>query len=307
MPHKEVILPDFLIVGAAKCGTSSLYQYLIQHPEVFMSAVKEPRFISSQFTPFPLKGPGDDRVEAWYVKTFAEYVKLFENARRYKAIGEASADNLYFYEKAIPVIKEVLGNPKIIIILRDPVKRAFSAYQHLKRDKREFLSFQEALQKEQERIEDNWEFIYHYTETGKYYQQVKAYLENFDQVKIVLNEDLSAHPQQVMKEIFKFLEVNPSFIINSSLRHNISGIPRSRWLHHILSSENAVRKTLRPAARLILRKKSREAIFHRLNSLNLRRQPRASAEYINLKKIFAEDINKLSKLIKRDLDVWKGV
>ena len=146
-------LPNFLLVGAAKCGTSSLHKYLDQHPEIFMSKHKEPRFISSQATPFPLNGPGDHKVEAWYVKNYDDYEKLFEGAGEYPAVGESSADTLYFYKGTIPVIKKYLGDPKIVIMLRNPVKRAFSAYQHLVRDLREDLSFEEGLEREPERIE----------------------------------------------------------------------------------------------------------------------------------------------------------
>jgi hypothetical protein len=97
-------LPNFLIVGAAKCGTSSLHNYLAYHPQIFMSKVKEPRFISSQFTPFPLNGPGDHKVESWYVKNFNDYVKLFENTNGALAVGESSADTLYFYKNNIMAI-----------------------------------------------------------------------------------------------------------------------------------------------------------------------------------------------------------
>src|SRR5688572_32259706 len=99
------ILPNLLIAGSAKCGTSSLHSYLAQHPEIFMSRKKEPRFITSQCTPLPLKGPKDHRVEKWYVKTFPEYTNLFKEAKAHKVIGESSADNLYFYKYSIPVIK----------------------------------------------------------------------------------------------------------------------------------------------------------------------------------------------------------
>lgn len=89
-------LPNFLLVGAAKCGTSSLHKYLDQHLQIFMSKVKEPRFISSQVIPFPLNGPGDHKVESWYVKKYRDYLKLFESAEGYPAVGESSADTLLF-------------------------------------------------------------------------------------------------------------------------------------------------------------------------------------------------------------------
>src|SRR5687768_6547415 len=194
-------LPNFLIVGAAKCGTSSLHKYLDQHPEIFMSKVKEPRFLSSQVTPFPLNGPGDHKVEAWYVKNYSDYIKLFEGSEGYPVVGESSADTLYFYKGTIPIIKKYLGDPKIIIMLRCPLKRAFSAYQYLVRDLREDLSFEDGLVEEHNRIKNNFELIYHYTTASLYYDSVKAFLDNFSSVKVILTEEQEARPQQVLRDI----------------------------------------------------------------------------------------------------------
>ncbi len=303
---QQTVLPNFMIVGAAKCGTSSLYQYLTQHPEVFMSKVKEPRFITSQFMPFPLNGPGDDKVEAWYVKQYEAYVQLFAEAKGYAVVGEASADNLYFYKDAIPHIKAYIGNPKIIVLLRDPVRRAFSAYQHLRRDHRETLSFEDGLAQESIRMNNNWELIYFYQAVGLYYQQVKAYLENFDQVKVILNEDLQQHPQEALQDILDFLEVDNTFGFDLSLKHNISGVPKSRWLHNMLGNEASLRQLVRPIARKLFDEKTREQIFHKINQVNLSKlDPAQEKPVIDLKEVFREDVAKLSQLIDRDLSIWK--
>src|SRR5690606_31977764 len=203
-------IPNFLIVGAAKCGTSSFASYLSQHPEVFMTNPKEPRFITSQFTSFPIEGPKANELESWYAKTYEDYIKLFQNVKKEKAIGEASVDNLFFYKQAIPLIKQYFGEPKIIILLRDPVKRAFSAYSHLVRDERESLSFEEALEKQDERRNKNWEFLYSYIDGSRYYEQVKAYLDNFQDVLIIKTEDLHKNPHEVFKTTFSFLDINPN-------------------------------------------------------------------------------------------------
>jgi len=104
------MLPNFLIVGAARSGTTSIWHYLKQHPEVYMSPVKEPRFMTAQFLKFPFRGIGDDKVEKSIVKNFDEYKMLFEKVNDEKAIGEASPDNLYFYEDATRQIKKHLGD-----------------------------------------------------------------------------------------------------------------------------------------------------------------------------------------------------
>lgn len=299
------ILPNFLIAGAAKSGTSSLHNYLGQHPDIFMSPVKEPRFITSQVNTFPLNGPGDHRVESWYVKRYEDYVKLFDKAGGYTAVGESSADTLYFYQKSIPVIKEYLGDPKIIIMLRDPVKRAFSAYQHLVRDMRETGSFEEGLLKEPDRIKDNWELIYHYTAVSKYYEPVKAFLDNFTSVKVILNEDQAKRPIKTTREVFRFLNVDPNFDICTDIKYNVSGKPKLQWLHNFIFEENPTKDLVKPLVRKFLSQEARIKISHRIQQKNLRQMILNEETKERLQRIFEQDISKLESLIKRDLSSWK--
>lgn len=298
-------LPNFLLVGAAKCGTSSLHKYLDQHPDVFMSKVKEPRFISSQVTPFPLKGPGDHKVEAWYVKKYEDYVKLFEEAGDRRAIGESSADTLYFHRGTIPVIKQYLGDPKIIIMLRNPVKRAFSAYQHLVRDLREDLSFEDGLREEPNRIKNNWELIYHYTAASRYYDSVKAFVDNFSAVKVILTEDQEKRPQQLIRDIFRFLEVDPDCDVNTEIRYNMSGKPKSQWLHQFLFQGNMARKIAQPIVRTLFSPETRLRISQKIQEKNLTRLTINTETKIKLHQYFEDDIRKLEGLLDRDLSLWR--
>jgi hypothetical protein len=298
-------LPNFLLVGAAKCGTSSLHKYLEQHPDIFMSRLKEPRFISSQVTPFPLNGPGDHKVEAWYVKKYDDYVKLFEGADGYSAIGESSADTLYFYKDTIPVIKQYLGDPKIIILLRHPVKRAFSAYQHLVRDSREDLSFEDGLKEEPNRIKNNWELIYHYTAVSLYYDSVKAFMDNFSSVKVVLTEDQEKRPQQLIRDIFRFLDVDPNCDVDTEMRFNMSGKPKSQWLHQFFVQGNMARRLAQPLLRTIFSPEARLRIAMKIQEKNLTRMTINPETKVKLHKYFEADIQKLEGLLNRDLSVWR--
>ena len=143
-------LPNFLIVGAAKSGTSSLHNYLNQHPEIFMPSykdglnVKEPQFL--------IKNKVKDRLH-FGIWSWQEYKALFDDATKFKAIGESSVFYLYYYKEAIKNIKFRLDdNIKIIILLRNPIDRAYSAFQHVSRGLKENLSFEEALQIEENRL-----------------------------------------------------------------------------------------------------------------------------------------------------------
>ena len=298
-------LPNLLLVGAAKCGTSSLHKYLAQHPQVFMSEVKEPRFISSQVTRFPLNGPGDHKVEAWYVKDYENYVKLFQTAEGYPVIGESSADTLYFYKGTIPVIKQYLGDPKIIIMLRNPVKRAFSAYQHLVRDLREDLSFEDGLKEEQNRIANNWELIYHYTQASLYHDSVKAFLDNFSNVKIILTEEQEKRPQQVLRDIFRFLDVDPNCDVNTEIRYNMSGKPKSQWLHQFFFEGNMARRLAQPIVRTLFSQETRIRIAQKIQEKNLTRLTINPDTKQRLHEYFEEDIQKMEKLLNRELAMWR--
>src|SRR6056297_715161 len=173
------VLPDFLVVGASKSGTSSIYHYLKQHPDIFLSdEQKEGRYFSRMKGNF--NGPGDSGINEYIIPDIEHYRPLFNNHSNEKAVGDISPEYLYFHQQAIPLIKKILGDEtKIIIILRSPVERAFSGYMHFKRDKRESLSFEEALEKEEERLNNNWIWAWQYKNSGLYYKQVKAYLDNF--------------------------------------------------------------------------------------------------------------------------------
>lgn len=298
-------LPNLLVVGAAKCGTSSLHKYLDQHPQIFMSKVKEPRFISSQVNPFPLNGPGDDKVEAWYVKDYEGYSRLFEGSDGYPVVGESSADTLYFYKRTIPVIKQYHGDPRIIIMLRNPVKRAFSAYQHLVRDLREELSFEEGLREEPNRIKNNWELIYHYKAVSLYYDAVKAFLDNFSSVKIILTEDQEKRPQQVLRDIFRFLGVDPNCDINTEIRYNMSGKPKSQWLHQFFFEGNMARRLAKPIVHTLFSHETRVRIAQKIQEKNLTRLTINPDTKRSLQEYFEEDIRKLETLLNRDLSIWR--
>lgn len=243
-------------------------------------------------------------MEEWYVKQYDEYVKLFENSGDALAVGESSADTAYFHRGSIPVIKKYLGDPKIIIMLRNPVKRACSAYQHLVRDEREALPFVKALHEERHRIKNNWELIYHYTAASHYYEPVKAFMDNFTHVKVILNEDLEKKPTKTLREIFLFLGLDPDVSIQTELRYNMSGIPKLRWLHYFLTEENSFRKMIRPFVRCIFPHNLREKISITLQKNNLKRMMIDSDLQKKLAVLFRDDIRKLESLLRRDLSFW---
>lgn len=149
-------LPTFLVIGAAKAGTTSLYHYLGQHPQVFMSPVKEPGFFALEGHPLDFRGPGDEWLRQATTTTLEAYQKLFEGVRDEPAVGEASV--LYLHHHAAPeAIARYVPDVKLVAVLRDPVERAYSAFLYQTRNGREPLAdFEEALRAEPRRIADGW-------------------------------------------------------------------------------------------------------------------------------------------------------
>lgn len=299
-------LPNFLIAGMAKCATTTLAKAISQHPEVFISEHKEPRFLTSACGKLPQNGPKDHLVRQWYVQDFESYKNLFKN-RKEKAVGEASADTLYFHQDTIPVIKKYLGSPKIIIIIRDPVKRAFSAYKHLVRDQRETLSFEEALQAERQRKQEGWELIYHYTSASRYAEGIEAFQANFDHVLILLNEDLKKDYSGTLKRVYEFLEVDPEVSIEAVPELNKSGKPKSRLLHTTMQTRGWLAAITRPIGRFFVRSpEKREKIRNRIKVWNLKDidiNPETEKE---LRAQFREDIHRTAAITGLNLTGWLG-
>ena len=180
--------PNFLIVGGAKCGSTSLYYLLNQHPDIFMPKFKEPLFFISDIIKKISKKDlayRNEGLKDHFIHNEQDYLKLFQNVKEESAIGEASATYMYYHKYSIPKIKSLLKNPKIIIILREPVEKSFSQYKHLLKLNAEELSFEESLALEKVRIAENFTAMYHYKAQSLYFEQVKAFFDNFSDVLVV--------------------------------------------------------------------------------------------------------------------------
>jgi hypothetical protein len=295
-------MPNFLIIGAAKSGTTALYEYLKQHPQIYLSPVKEPEFFSFEGEQLNYGGPGVT-INASSITNLEAYQRLFQQASEQQmARGEASALSLYI-PKAAGRIKHYVPNAKLIAILRNPVDRAYASFTHLIRDGREPITdFAQALAAEKQRIEQNWGFLWRYQDLGFYFRQLKPYFDTFDpaQIKVYLYDDFCSNPWEIMLDIFEFLEVDKSFIPDMSDKPNISGIPRNQALQVFLNQPNPIKTALKP---LIPTKFYQKAI-NKIMKYNLSKpslEPKIREQLIL---VFKQDILQLQSLISRDLSNW---
>ena len=293
-------LPNFLIIGAAKAGTTSLSVYLEQHPQVYMCPGKEPRFFALEGEKLDFRGPAQG-INHTSVTSLEEYCRLFQEVSQESAIGEAST--LYLSSpKAPQKIKHYLPHAKLIAVLRDPVERAFSSYMHLVRDGYETLSFAEGLEAEEDRIKEKWQPLWYYKQRGFYYEQLKRYFALFEpeQLKIYLYEDLAADSTAVVQDIACFLGVDPSFTPEIT-RENMSGVPKSRWLQNLFTKDNPLKSAFKP----LFSEQLRRSITEKVKKKNLGAKPTLSPEIRQrLLALYREDILKLQELIERDLSKW---
>ncbi|MEO5673215.1 MAG: sulfotransferase domain-containing protein [Chitinophagales bacterium] len=288
-------LPNFLLVGAGKSATRSLYNYLIQHPDVYMPQLKEPQFFVAE----EVRG----RIQK-SVNNFEQYKKLFAGTEGKMAAGEASVMYLLFYEQAIANIKKHLGDKvKILIILRNPVDRAYSAYNfvHVNNPDEKF-TFEEALAKEEDRWGNGAVLFMQYKRMGLYADAVKAYMDNFSHVHIMWYDEFRKDPPAVLKGAFEFLGVNPGVSVDYTRQWNKGGKkwknPVLRWLFMSDNIFKSIYKIFFPKRKGVRTNEFfREKFMEKTVSMNPETR-RMLIEY------FRPDIQKLSAITGRDLSAW---
>lgn len=217
------MLPNFLFVGSGKSGSTSLYYHLKDHPEIYMSPLKETRFfVNTEVNPY---------FDSHAVKTFEEYRNLFAGHSGEKAIGEMSPEYLAS-PAAAKLIRETLGDIKIIIILRHPVERAISLFNHLKRDRLiEFNRIDKAIQSDV-----FWKKIFY--EEGLYCEHLNVYRNTFSAENIYINtyNKFQGDPELVVRQIYGFLGVDVNFTPNLNIKTNVSGEYKRKVYSLLVSS-----------------------------------------------------------------------
>jgi len=308
-------LPNFFIVGAAKSGTTSLYEYLKQHPEVYMAPIKETHHFSTDIdnTKFRanyrrslnkdlskfLESDMEEGMFHAFVKDWSEYCKLFKKVNGEKAIGEVTNSYLYSHEAAKNIF-EKFPQAKIVIMLRNPVDRAFSHYLMDLRIGYETEDFMTALKKDMTRSLKGWGISNLYVEAGMYSEQVNRYIEIFpeSQRRIYVFDDFAKNPEATMKDLFRFVGVTELTDIDFSKKYNHSFIPKNK----IIGKLNNMKRTkdwLKSLLPTSVKGKFKRTFYTDKDLPKLKLEERKF-----LQNIFQEDVMKLSQLVKRDLSYW---
>ena len=301
-------LPNFLIVGAAKSGSTSLYHYLNQHPEVFMPINKEPNFLVSDYQLQTSSNCPSYKIDKKrMVFNEKDYYNLFDEIKKeHKAVGEATVTYLYKPEYAIPKIKKYLRDPKIIIILRNPIKRAFSQYSYVCELGLEKHSFQEAISRESSRLKDNWSSTFAYLDQGRFYSQVKSYKEAFSNVHIIILEEFINDKQNHLFELYRFLNIDDSFENSFDKEYNVSGVPRLKYFHKLLVHENPLKTIARKMLNPLISPDKLRVIARNARTYNQGKKLVLSEEDKKyLQHVYSDEIDSLEQYLGRGLNIWK--
>jgi hypothetical protein len=293
-------LPSFLVVGAAKSGTTALHHCLRQHPQVFMSRIKETNFFALDGTPSRFGGPRAEILNTDAVWRFADYARLFEVAADEHAVGEVCPRYLFTPGTAARIARR-LPDVRIVAVLRHPAERAFSSFCMYKRDGFEpAATFDEAIADERRRVRENWAFAIH-MQYGFYGQQLQEYFDIFPRERILclLYEDFTADPRAFFGKLFEFIGVNHDFVPDTSRRHNRSGTIRNPLLRALWTKTHAVR-----GAAPLLPKRVRQHIARFFTSRQLDPLPFPPETRRRLIGVYHNDICHLQNLIGRDLTHW---
>jgi hypothetical protein len=309
-------LPNFFLVGAPKAGTTSLYYYLDQHPQVYMSAIKEPNFFAEEireenFDPKLrrgmardardlrafLSGPMRPKRFGGIVADWEDYLRLFANANHESALGEASVCYLWSPTAAERIAARI-PDARILVMLRDPAERAFSQYLHGVRIGAIRWSFGEHVRRNLNYRSPLFCVHYPFLEFGLYSEQLRRYLERFGQnVWVGFHEDFKNRPLETYQNICRFLGVAREFSPNMDRRYLEAQVPRLSsigWLMRSGFGQAAARVT--PSG---LRPLIRRALIRRPETTRM-----DSADRRYLLDFYREDIRQLASLLDRNLDGW---
>jgi len=303
-------LPYFFVVGAARSGTTSLHYYLKQHPQIFMPERKEIGFFRFLSTSSQLIRMLETTRSLKLVYKFDDYIGHFEKALDTQMIGEANPGYLYAYKDTIKNIKivyrENYKNLKIIIILRNPVDSAWSHFMLYRRNGKEPIEdFREVITPGvyEKRLNDNKGLpvgFGDYIGLGMYYEQVDAYMEEFQDVKIFLYDALCTDALKVVREIYNFLGVSEGFTPNVKKRYNISGESKIKLLNTFVTHNYMMKDFLKS----FIPFRIREIIAHTIFEKNTQSKEMPQDIRRDLIRFYEDDIIKLQKLVKRDLSSW---
>ena len=286
--------PNFIISGFPKCGTTSLYHYLNDHPEIYLPTQKELHYFTHDIIGNLNCGPKDQIVKNNQVNNENKYLSFFKKVKNEIAIGDASPSYINYPQKFLE-IKNFLKDPKIIIMVRDPIDRAYSNYLHLKREGREKKSFLSAIKEEDQRKKLLYSDFWYYKFNSLYFNKIIGAKKIFSDVLVITLEELKANPQKTLHNIYLFLGVKSEYNTKKhKIKYNPGGDYQDNFLSRLLfqpsRTKNFIKKFIKPTPFV-------KQILLKISLLFYKKPPQIDDKSISLlTKFFKKDIINLEKM-----------
>ena len=295
-------LPNFVVIGASRCGTTSLHHYLGQHPDIYVSPRKSPNYFVAQD---PQPDRENDTLQAMarqWTATREAYETLFRGVTTERAVGDVSPVYMQSIHTA-KRIRETLGSAtKLVAILRNPADRAHAHYLGRRRDGLEPVEdFNVLVDRELAMpLEDDIAFG-SYVSCGRYHHFLQPFYEHFaaENIRIYLFDQLREDPSGLFRDLFSFLDVDPDYEVDTSFSHNRTGIVANPLLRSIWTGSVGLRTKMRPYLPAFIRHASRPLLAQQVSKPILGADAR---QRINA--ALRKDIQELQRLIDMDLSDW---
>jgi hypothetical protein len=299
--------PDLFIIGAAKCGTTSVYEYLKGHPEVFMSPAKEPRYFAPDLA---LGALGHDLVHG---ADEDRYLALFDGAKDEKRLGEASVR--YMFSREAPrLIREFQPDAYIVAMIRDPVDMMYSMHnQRISDGYEDITDFEQAMAADSDRQAGrripagSTSLLSVYRDRARFGEQLPRWFEAFgrERVHVIVFEDMVRDPAAEFRRLLEFLDVDPDYQPASFQAHNVSHAPRSGLLLSLTRARLPQFIVWQVLPRLLGDRATRRIVrgfrHSRVNRKSAPRPPMRSELRRRLEDEMAPDVARTSELLGRDL------
>lgn len=300
--------PDFLIIGAPKAGTTALHSALAQHPEVFTTTPKEPKYWLCGDAPPPhWTGPGDAHSQQEWIWRRRDYDALFRGAAESQVRGESTPFYLWSYP-AHRRIAEHLPEAKLIAVVRDPIDRAYSNWMHLWSDGLESEpDFERAFARQAERIDAGWAPFWRYRDLGLYGRQLEHLYEYVDRARVLVvrYRDIVEEPGPTVDRVCRFLGISEG-LVSSVPRDNSRAYARPGWRTAVFGPAVRAGAWLGQFAPPELWRAVSAPLIDQLQAGDADRPRLAPDARARLLPHFVEDIDLLTELTGEDFSLWRS-
>ena len=295
-------LPNFVVIGAGRSGTTSLHNYLAQHPDIYVSRKKSPNYFVAQDPQPAWENATLQAMAKQWISTRKAYEAQFDGVTTERAIGDISPVYLQSIHTAKRIKETLAPSTKLVAILRNPVDRAYAHYLGRRRDGLELVDDFNAIVDRELTAPLNDDVAFgSYIGCGRYHHFLKPFFEQFPaaNIRVYLFDQLQKDLSGLLRDLFSFLDVDPDYQVDTAFSHNQTGIIKNPLLRSLWTKSVGLRTRMRPYLPAFIRHGSRSMLAQQVSKPSLGEDARQ-----RISAALHEDTQALQQLINMDLSSW---